>query len=163
LEFEGQGSWLDVNFQDPSWYAGLGIAFSVETSDTFVFYIKPSVQYNVQEIDFSGRLKTVYEPPPPGVDPSDGPYTRQFQIRESYAAFDTTDHSIGPGLELAMGFLASRPIRFSLFGQVRFLWLLNDDTNSFTDADGFAHYSVKRDDFVVKGGVGLRMSWVGFD
>jgi hypothetical protein len=163
FDFEGQGSWLDVRFQDPSWYAGLGIAFSVPTSDALSFYIKPSVQYNVQKIDFAGKLKTVYEPPPPGVDPADGPFTRAFEVRESNAKFGTTDHSIGPGLEVAMGFLASRPIRFSLFGQVRFLWLLNDDTTSFTDADGFAHYSVTRDDFVVKGGAGLRMSWVGFD
>ncbi len=163
FDFEGQGSWLDVEFQDPSWYAGLGIAFSVPTSGAFLFYIKPSVQYNVQEIDFTGKLKTVYEPPPPGVDPPDGPFTRAFEVRESNAEFGTTDHSIGPGLEVAMGFLASRPIRFSIFGQVRFLWLLNDDTTSFTDADGFAHYSVKRDDFVVKGGAGVRLSWVGFD
>ncbi len=163
FEFEGQGSWLDVRFQDPSWYAGLGIAFSVPTSGAFLFYIKPSVQYNVQQIDFAGKLKTVYELPPPGVDPPDGPFTRPFEIRESNAKFGTTDHSIGPGLEVVMGFLASRPVRISLFGQVRFLWLLNDDTSSFTDADGFAHYSVKRDDFLVKGGIGLRLSWVGFD
>ena len=163
FDFEGQGSWLDVRFQDPSWYAGLGIAFSVPTSSTFRVYIKPSVQYNVQEIDFKGKLKTVYEPPPPGVDPGDGPFTRTFEVRESNAKFGTTDHSIGPGLEVAMGFLASRPIRFSLFGQVRFLWMVSDDTSSFTDADGFARYSVQRDDFVVRGGVGLRLSWVGFD
>ena len=163
FEFEGQGSWLDVDFQNPSWYAGLGVAFSVLTSDTFLFYVKPSVQYNVQEIDFKGKLKTVYEPPPPGIDPPDGPFTRTFEVRESKAEFGTTDHSIGPGLEVAMGFLASRPIRFSIFGQVRFLWLMNDDATSFTDADGFAHYSVQRDDFVIKGGAGVRMSWVGFD
>jgi hypothetical protein len=162
-EFEGQGSRLDGDFQKPTWYAGLGIAFSVPTSGELLFYIKPSVQYNLERMDFVGKLKTVYEPPPPGIDPPEGPFTRTFEIRESSADFDTTDHSIGPGLEVAMAFLSSRPIRFSLFGQVRFLWLISDDTNSFTDADGFASYTVERDDFIVRGGAGIRLSWVGFD
>jgi hypothetical protein len=163
FDFEGQGSRLDVEFENPTWYAGLGIAFSLPTSGELLFHIKPSVQYNVEDISFVGKLKTVYEPPPPGVDPPDGPFTRDFQIRESNVEFDTTDHSIGPGLEVAMGFLASRPIRFSVFGQVRFLWLISDAVSGFTDADGFASYTVERDDFVIKGGAGIRMTWVGFD
>jgi len=162
-DFMGQGSWLDAKLQDPSWYAGLGIAFSVPISTGLLFQIKPSVQYSVEDIDFNGELKTVYEPPPPGVDPPDGPYTRDFQIRQSYAAFSTTDHSIGPGLEVAMGFLSSRPIRISIFAQIRALWLVSGKTNAFTDSAGVASYTVKRDDLVVKGGAGLRFSWVGSD
>jgi hypothetical protein len=117
----------------------------------------------VEEIDFTGKLKTVFEPPPPGVDPEDGPYTRTFEIRESNVEFSTTDHSVGPGLEVAMAFLSSRPIRISLFAQIRALWLVSDKTNSVTDPNGFASYSVERDDLVVKGGAGVRLSWVGFD
>jgi hypothetical protein len=162
FDFEGQGSRLGVKFQDPSWYAGLGIAFSVPTSGSLLFYVKPSAQYNVEEIDFTGKLKTVYEPPPPGVDPPDGPFTRTFEVRESNAKFGTTDHSVGMGLEVAMAFRPTGPIRFSLFGQTRFLWLVSDDRTSFTDPNGFAAYSVKRDDFVVRGGVGIRLSWVGW-
>jgi hypothetical protein len=170
-DFEGQGSWLDADLQDPTWYAGLGIAFSVPISTGLLFYIKPSVQYSVENIDFEGEFKAVYEPPPPGVDPPpcegrgcvDGPFTRDFQIRESSANFSTTDHSIGPGLEVAMAFLSPRPIRVSIFAQIRALWLVSDKTNSFTDSDGVASYSVERDDYVVKGGAGIRFSWVGFD
>ena len=92
-----------------------------------------------------------------------GPYTRTFEILESNANFSTTDHSIGPGLEVAMAFRPFGPIRISLFGQVRVLWLVSDAVTSFTDANGFASYSVERDDFVFKGGAGVRLSWVGFD
>ena len=162
FDFAGQGSWLDVNIQDPSWYAGLGIAFSVPTSTGLLLYIKPSVQYSVEEIDFTGKMKTVYEPPPSGEDPLGGPYTRIFEIRESNADFSTTDHSVGPGLEVAFAFLSTRPVRVSIFGQVRFLWLVSDNKTSFTDTAGFATYSIERDDFVLRGGAGVRLSWVGW-
>jgi hypothetical protein len=59
--------------------------------------------------------------------------------------------------------LSSRPIRISLFAQVRALWLVSDKTNSVTDSAGVASYSVERDDMVFKGGCGIRLSWVGFD
>jgi hypothetical protein len=162
FDFEGQGSWLDVDFQDPSWYAGLGLAFGVPATDGVLFYIKPSVQYSMEEIDFKGKLKTVYEPPPTGIDPPDGPFTRTFEVRESNAKFSTTDHLVGPGLEVAMAFSPVGPIQFSLFGQARFLFLISDDTTSFTDPNGFAAYSVTRDNFVIKGGVGVRLGWVGW-
>jgi hypothetical protein len=170
-DFDGQGSWLDADLQDPTWYAGLGIAFSVPISTGLLLYVKPSVQYSAENIDFEGEFMTVYEPPPPGDDPprctpqprcTEGPFTRDFQIRESSANFSTTDHSVGPGLEVAMAFLSSRPIRVSIFAQIRALWLVGDETNSFADSDGVASYSVERDDLVVKGGAGIRFSWAGF-
>ncbi|MBW2577761.1 MAG: hypothetical protein JRE38_06800 [Deltaproteobacteria bacterium] len=161
-DFEGQGSLLDADLQDPTWYAGLGIAFSVPASSGLLFYIKPSVQYIAEDMDFEGGLLAVYEPPPPGVDPEDGPYTRDFQVRQSIANFSTTDHSIGPSLEVAMAFLSPRPIRVSIFAQIRALWLVSDKTNSFADSDGVASYSVERDDLAIRGGAGVRFSWVGF-
>jgi hypothetical protein len=173
MDFDGQGSWLDADLQDPTWYAGLGIAFSVPISTELLFYIKPSVQYSAEDIDFEGKLKTVEETSPPGtVDPppctpqprcTEGPFLRTFEIRESSANFSTTDHSIGPGLEIAMAFLSSRPIRVSIFAQIRALWLVSDKTNSVTDPNGLASYSIERDDLTVRGGAGLRFSWVGFD
>jgi hypothetical protein len=171
MDFDGQGSWLDAELQDPTWYAGLGIAFSVPISTGLLFYIKPSVQYSVEDIDFEGKLKTVEDTSPPGtVDPDPcgtrgdrQPCERTFEIRESNVNFSTTDHSIGPGLEVAMAFLASRPIRVSIFAQIRALWLVSDKTNSVTDPNGLASYSIERDDLTVRGGAGIRFSWVGFD
>jgi len=174
-DFDGQGSWLDAELQDPSWYAGLGIAFSVPTSSGLLFYIKPSVQYSAEDIDFTGKFKVVQETSPPGTvdpvpcgpggqgDPPPPPCLRTFEIRESNVNFDTTDHSVGPGLEVAMAFLSTRPMRISLFAQVRALWLVSDKTNGVTDPNGLASYSIERDDFVFRGGAGIRLSWVGFD
>ncbi len=171
FDFKGQGSWFNANFQSPSWYAGLGIAFSLPTSGGLLFYIKPSVQYSVQEIDFTGRFKVVEDTSPPGtVDPKpcgtlqDPPVAclLTFEVhRPNDAKLSTTDHSVGPGLEVAMAFRPVGPIRISLFGQVRALWLVSGTTNSFTD--GEASYRIVRDGLVFKGGAGVRLSWVGFD
>jgi hypothetical protein len=168
-DFDGQGVRIDADLQDPSWYAGLGIAFSVPTSTGLLFYIKPSVQYRVEDIDFEGKLTTVEETSPPGtIDPDpcgtdEPPCERTFVVHRSDANFSTTDHSIGPGFEVAMAFLSPRPIRITLFAQVRALWLVSDKTNSVTDSAGIASYSVERDGFVFRGGMGVRLSWVGFD
>lgn len=175
MDFDGQGDWLDAKLQDPSWYAGLGIAFSVPTSTGLLFYIKPSFQYSMEDIDFRGKLKLVEETSPPGTvdpvpcgtslpgNPPPPPCLRTFEIRESNVDFSTTDHSIGPGLELAVAYLSLRPIRISLFAQIRALWLLGDRTNGTADSAGLASYSIKRDSVTVKGGAGIRFSWVGFD
>jgi len=41
--------------------------------------------------------------------------------------------------------------------------LVSDPTTTFADTNGVATYTVVRDDFGIKGGGGLRFSWVGFD
>jgi hypothetical protein len=171
FDFEGQGNRLDATLQDPLWYAGLGIAFSVPTSGGMLFYFKPSVQYSAEKIDFTGNLTTVEETSPPGTVDADpcgtvfGPplCSRTFEVLRSSANFSTTDHSIGPGLEVAIAFRSIRPIRISVFAQVRALWLVSGTTTSFTDSNGVASYRVERDDLVFRGGAGVRFSWVGFD
>jgi hypothetical protein len=171
-DFRGQGSWLDAGFQDPSWHAGLGIAFSVQTSGGMVFDFKPSFQYSAESIDFTGKLKTAIETTPPGTPPDPDPCgtnpqtewpdcNRTFEVLESHANSDTTDHSIGPGLEVAMAFRPFGPIRISVFGQARVLWLVSDAVTRF--GDEVASYSVEREDHVWRGGAGIRLSWVGFD
>jgi hypothetical protein len=62
-----------------------------------------------------------------------------------------------------MGFRPFGPIRISLFGQVRVLWMVSDKTSSVADPNGVASYTVERNDHVFKGGAGVRFSWVGFD
>jgi hypothetical protein len=170
--FEGQGSTVDGRFQDPSWYAAVGVAFSVPIARNLLLQIKPSLEYSVEKIDFSGNLTTVEELPPdmplPDPDPCGAPPEpacfRNFVSRRSNANFSTTDHSLGAGLELALVlFRSARPIRVSLYAEARFMWLISGSTTPFADPNGVASYSVMRDDFGIKGGGGVRLSWVGFD
>ncbi len=169
-DFEGQGSEISADFQNPSWYAGLGVAFSVPIASNLLLYVKPSVQYSLEKIDLSAGLTTVDEPiprvdpDPCGPAPRPTPCTREFFLYRSRDSATTTDHSVGAGLELALVlFRSARPVRVSFYAQARFLWLVSDPTTTFADPAGVASYSVMRDDFGIKGGGGLRLSWVGFD
>jgi hypothetical protein len=175
-DFVGQGAEISARFENPSWYAGLGVAFSVPIATNLLLYLKPSVQYSVEKIDLPGGLTTVEETSPPGTvdpdpcgtvptrNPPSPPCLREFVIHRSRATASTTDHSVGAGLEVALvPFKKARPIRVSLYAEARFLWLVSDDTTEYADPGGVASYSVVRDDFNIKAGGGLRFSWVGFD
>jgi hypothetical protein len=169
VSFLGQGSSVTARFDDPSWYAGLGVAFSVPFGTDRLLYIKPSIQYSMEKIDLHGVLTTVDEPVPM-LDPvpcgrtKPDPCIREFFIHRSNEGATTTDHSVGLGLEVAVvPFRTVRPVRVSLYAEARFLWMVSGSTTRFADSDGVATYSVTRDDFNIKGGGGLRFSWVGFD
>ncbi len=155
-QFEGQGSEIYAELQNPSWYAALGVAFSVPVAGSLLLQVKPSIAYNVEEIDMTGRITTVVE-----IDP----VNEMFEIHRDAASASTTDHSLGLGIELALGlFRAGRPIRTSLYLDARFLWLLNDPTTEFSDPGptGFGSFTVERDEFGIRGGAGVRVSWMGF-
>ena len=140
--FEGQGSTVDGRFQDPSWYAAVGVAFSVPIARNLLLQIKPSLEYSVEKIDFSGNLTTVNEPDPRD-DPDFMTPTRDFEIKRSGAKWNTSDHSLGAGLELALVlFRSARPIRVSLYAEARFMWLISGSTTPFADPNGVASYSV---------------------
>jgi hypothetical protein len=85
----------------------------------------------------------------------------EWLIYQSQASETVTQHSLGPGLELGLVlFRSMRPVRASLFADARFLWLLSDRTTTFSDS--VATYEVRRDPFEIRGGAGMRLSWLGF-
>ncbi len=149
-EFSGQGSEIQADLSNPSWYASFGVAFNLPLSRDWLFQIKPSVAYTRETFDLTGKLTTVTEPAP-----------EIFEVHRSVAHESSTDHSLGPGLELALMMLRSnRPITVSLYVDTRFMWLISDSTTTFSDPA--ASYSVSRDDFTIRGGAGLRFNWMGF-
>jgi len=151
-EFEGQGSRIEADLLSPSWYAALGVAFNVPMSKSLLLQVKPSVAYSGEKIDLVGRMTTVNELSP-----------EVFEVYRSAVDTTITDHSLGAGLELALALFRSvRPVRTSLYVDVRFLWLLSDPATTFSDSQGLASYTVERDDFGVRGGAGVRFSWMGF-
>ncbi len=161
--FVGQGSEVLGQFQDPSWYAAVGVAFSVPIASNLLLQIKPSLEYSLEKIDFTGRLVTVNELNP-HQDPNPDTPTRNFVEVRTGSTRSTSDHSLGAGLEFALvPFRNFRPIRVALYAEARFMWIVSGSTTTFGDASGIASYSVVRDDFGIKGGGGVRFSWVGFD
>jgi hypothetical protein len=96
---------------------------------------------------------------------------REFFVHRSNQNTSITDHSVGAGLEVALALFRSvRPIRVSLYAEARFMWLVSGSTTTLANdpkpidaLNGVATYTVMRDEFGIKGGGGLRFSWVGFD
>jgi len=158
-DIDGQGSDIRATFSQPSWYAGVGIAFTIPLPIDAALRIKPSVEYNGEHIDMRGRVTSVTEPQPD-----------VFLVHRSFETDSTTDHFVGPGLELELVLgRSARPIAFSIYADSRFLWLVSDRTLSFagptTDLDGnptgTATYTVKRDSLNIRAGAGIRFSWTG--
>jgi hypothetical protein len=169
--FEGEGSEIDAEFQDFSWHAALGVAFTFPLADALLLELKPSVAYNIDRIDMSGKITTVFdtgdtelllvERPPAGPAGDSFQSVPIFEVHRGNASERITQHSLGPGFELGLVLFRSvRPVRVSLYADVRFLWVLGDRTTEFSDS--LATYEVERDPFGIRGGAGLRFSWVGF-
>ncbi|UCF41774.1 MAG: hypothetical protein JSW43_05470, partial [Gemmatimonadota bacterium] len=152
-EFKGQGSRIDAEIQRPSWYAAVGVAFDIPVSDSVLLQVKPSAAYNVETVDLSGQMTTVVEV---------NPLKEKFVVYRATASESTTDHSLGFGLELGLFLFRSvRPVTTSLYVDGRFLWLLGDPVTTFSDP-GVATFTVEREEFMIRGGAGLRFSWLGF-
>jgi hypothetical protein len=150
--FDNIGSEIEVDLLNPSWYASLGVAFEVPLAKNLLLQVKPSVAYSGEKIDMVGWMTTVTEPAP-----------ETFEVYRSAAETTITDHHLGAGLELALAlFRDLRPVRTSIFVDARFLWLLSDPTTTFSDELGLATFTVDRDEFAIRGGAGIRFSWMGF-
>jgi len=151
-EIPEQGSRIDAKFESPSWFAAIGVAFHVPLSENLLLQIKPSVAYTGESIDLTGKLTTVNEP-----------MLDRFEVLRDVTDKSITDHSLGVGLELGLVlFRDVRPVRTTLFANTRFMWLLTDRTTTFGVTNGLATYTVRRDNMMVRGGAGVRFSWVGF-
>lgn len=88
-DFDGQGSDVRATFSQPKWYAGLGIAFTIPLPSDTALRIKPSAEYTGEHVELRGRVTSVTETSPD-----------VFLIHRSVESATTTDHFLGPGLEL---------------------------------------------------------------
>jgi len=151
--FEGQGAEVTAEIPNPSWYAQLGLAFQVPLGEVWLMQLKPSVAYAYEKVEMTGRLRTVIE-----TDPAN----EVFEVRDGSGQASATNHNVGVGMEFAFSmFRRDLPIRTWLYLDTQFMWLLGESTTDFADSSGVSAYSVDRDTFNVRGGAGLRFSWMG--
>jgi hypothetical protein len=166
---EGQGIEVVEHLDSPVWSASLGLAFSVPVPNTAdsLLRIRPSLEYDYQEIEIAQRFAAATDlglgpPAPQCLDNQDPPNLILFSCHTANASTKEDEHWLGPGLELELVFTQSRPVQVSMFAGARFLFLLGDDTYSVTDSLGLLSTTVERDDFLIRGGAGFRFSWLGF-
>lgn len=153
-DFAGQGSEIEAKLDAPGWYGGLGIAWSFPVARSLLFQVKPSVAYNFDRIRFTGQITTVTE------EGEIAPNIPNFVVHRGAAKAYTNQHRLGPGLELGLVLFRSlRPIRVSIWGEARFLWLLGDRNTTLSDSIGT--YEIRTDRFGIRAGAGVRLSWMG--
>jgi hypothetical protein len=152
--FEGQGSRIDAKVRSPAWFAALGVSFDVPMTSALLLQVKPSAAYNVETVDLSGQITTVE---------LTNPVNQKFAVHRGSASDSSTEHSLGFGLELGLVmFRSARPVTTSLYADARFLWALGDTATTFSDPGGLATFTVDRENFMIRGGAGVRFSWLGF-
>ncbi len=155
-KFEGQGSYIETQITDPTWHAALGVAFEIPLARSLLLQLKPSVAYNVETVDLIGQMTTVELTNP-------DPVAQDFAVHRSTGHDSITDHRLGAGFELALVLFRSlRPVTTALYVDGRFLWAMGDTEATFSDPGGLATYTVDREEFTMRGGAGLRFSWLGF-
>lgn len=159
-DIDGQGSDIRVSFDTVTWFANAGISFDVPVFDTTLVQIRPSIAYRGERVKIESRLTTVT------LDELvfDYPPIADFTIHRSRpGAKNNVAHHLGPRLELAAVLSReARPIRTTLFVEGSYLWMLTDHKETQTDPGGIATFTVKRKTHGVRGGVGVRFSWIGW-
>ena len=73
-----------------------------------------------------------------------------------------TDHRLGVGGEVELVFFQGERVEMSAFANVRYLWLLGGRSTEFSDSTGIARFEWRGDANVLRGGLGFRVGWTGF-
>lgn len=145
----GQGSALSGKYQYLGWYLGMGLAFALPTKP--LLRVRPYATYVGEQAKIKGTVLRVTGQPP------GTPYV----IERASRSVDEVFHYLGPGLELEVVVETGQRWGLSLFATADFLWSVGDDRVTFSDSGGRAVFHYEADDFQPRGGLGVRVSWLG--
>jgi len=169
LDVDGQGNDVRLSFDSVTWHAKLGASFDLPVLDDAAIQISPAIAYRGERVKLQGRLTTVtldqFVLPPRATPPAPQlPAIVDTTIHRSRpGAKNAVHHHLGPSLELGVVLSRrARPIRTTVFFHVSYLWLLSDPDEDLEDLGGVATYRIRRESQAVRGGVGVRFSWLGF-
>lgn len=149
----GQGQLIRQEYMGPGWAAAIGVAFEMPAPwDGGSIRLKPMAAYEGERIRIEGRLVDVSEP-------SDN----VFVIDQAYARKNpTTDHRLGLGGEIELTFFEGDRLEMSAYGNARYLWVVSGrSTRLVSTPTGIAAFEWRQDANVVRGGLGIRVSWRG--
>lgn len=180
-DWKGQGQVLGYEVED-AWWAGLGVAFTVPVPliDRDI-EVKPSFDYYGQTATVSGLVKHVEATPSPLPTVRNG----QFDLITLASLEGTTLHAVGPRLALETELYRRGPVAISMYLDAMFYWFLNDrtvqfssqaarvqvidndgtqlsDGGRFVDPNAYMDVDFSQDQMLGQGGIGFRVSWLGF-
>jgi hypothetical protein len=152
-DIAGQGQYIRQEYIGPAWNAALGVAFTVPAPwDDGSIRLKPLAAYEGERVRIEGRLTQVSEPS-----------ENVFVVYRAMARKNPrTDHRLGVGGEVELVFFQGERVEMSAFANVRYLWLLGGRSTEFSDSTGIARFEWRGDANVLRGGLGFRVGWTGF-
>jgi len=152
-DIDGQGRYIRQEYIGPAWNAALGVAFTVPAPwDYGSIRLKPLAAYEGERVRIEGRLTQVSEPS-----------ENVFVVHRAHARKNPrTDHRLGVGGEVELLFFEGERVEMSAYANVRYLWLLSGRSTEFTDSTGVARFEWRGDANVLRGGLGFRVGWTGF-
>lgn len=164
---QGQGSLATVNAASFQFAGGIGVAFTFKISDRTV-RIKPSVEYQREDVTYSGEVKRVVQTQSTNSNPPSNP--ANYRDILLYASKQKVYHSVGPGLEVEVDTRRAGPLMLSLFIGAQAYAVIGDlevtlkSTNEdpvIVEAGGdeFATWSFLPNRWLFRGNVGLRFRW----
>ena len=109
--------------------------------------IRPFFTYQGEQADMKGEIVEVQGTP------------GNYVIVRDKATDDEVFHYIGPGIEIETLIAPGEHVGVSLYATFDFLWSVGDDSVGFSDS--LASYHYETDSFKPRGGVGIRLSWLG--
>jgi hypothetical protein len=161
--FRGQRSEVSALHHNPAWWAQVGFAYSMPWND-FLVRVKPSVEYFGEKIRVKGRHVNVVDEFP-GPTPSDPQgVARTFILNRRRGAETQIFHNLGPSLELEAVVKDTGLVTISVFGDVKYLWSVGDRELTFRDDNvGVVQFKYRRTAGQVRGGLGIRVGWRGWN
>ena len=152
-DFSGQGQYIRQEYIGPGWNASLGVAFTVPAPWEYgSIRLKPLAAYEGERVRIEGRLTQVSEPS-----------ENVFIVHRAIARKNPrTDHRLGVGGEVELIFFEGERVGMSAYANVRYLWLLGGRSTEFNDPTGIARFEWRGDANVLRGGMGIRVGWTGF-
>ena len=168
----GRGAYVRARHNTrPTWYAALGASwqFRAPLYDGWI-RIKPAIEYTADEFRYDGLVVNAIEPS-----------ADTFEVTRLRQGRRVREHRVGPGLELELGLLDSRPFTVSFFVATRLLFLVSDRYNSWGDSRNITTeifddtngrqpgssagkngtFTVKSERHMFRFGGGVRISWMG--
>jgi len=158
----GQGTRTKIQLRPWVFSGGAGVAFSLDAFGHRV-RIKPSFEYQQQEIDLIGSVRRAVKLVQESTPPNTVLKPTEFRLIALEFTEKETLHGFGPGLEIEADTAYVGPFLLSVYLMGRGYYLEGNLDFSFTETNEYdetATWTAELDPWTWRGGVGLRFRWV---
>jgi hypothetical protein len=142
-----------------NWAAGLGLEFLLPV-EHLPYRLRAGIDYLGQNVELVGLTRR--DDRTSGTAPgTSGTIVESFEI--AGASTSRTLHSLGPRMEIEVEVARIRSVSLNLLLEVASYWIVNPETIEYgvSNSNGTSVFEVRPRSFIVQGGAGLRVVWMG--